>query len=345
MNNWKLKIESLVCLAGLACACCVAQDSEKPEDPDYPHFQEVLRLIRANLPDVAEADLNEAMVDGLIARFQPRVDLIASSTPAPALRDWVTRTTVYEETVGYLRVEGVGPGLPEELTEDWDALRATNRLNALILDLRFSQGQDYAAAAKAADLFVRGDKPLLAWDDTVIRSTGRTGDFMPVAVLVNGETEGAAEAMAAALRESGPALVLGSRTPGQAYMHREFALNGRTLRIAAAPVQTGKGQSLKDGVRPDIEARVPIAQERTMYSDPYALVSGSAGERSTRPRLTEADLVRRRRGEPESPLFADSEVEAPSGAAASPQLRDPVLLQALDVLKGIAIVGPSTSAR
>jgi hypothetical protein len=344
MNNWKLRIGCLICVAVLAETAGLAQETGKSEEQDYPHFQEVLRLIRANLPDVAESELNAAMVEGLISQFRPRVELMTSSTPIAEIRQWITRAAVYEETVGYLQLNGVGPGLPEELSTAWAALQSTNRLDALIVDLRFAQGQDYSAAAKAADLFVRGDKPLLAWDDTIIRSTGRTGDFLPVAVLVNGETKGAAEAMAAALRESGSGLVLGSRTPGQAYMYREFGLNGRVLRIAAAPVETGKGQSLKDGIRPDIEARVPIAQERTLHADPYALLPGNGSERSTRPRLTEAELVRRRRGESDASFFTEPEAEARAAAVEPPQLRDPVLLQALDVLKGIAIVGPSASA-
>jgi hypothetical protein len=342
MKNWMRKIGTLICLVGLAHGISLGQTAG---DPDYPHFQEVLRLIRANLPDVTESELNAAMVQGLVDRFQPRVDLVSSSPAIAEAKAWVSRTAVYEGTVGYLRVEGVGAGLAEELATQWDALRATNRLNAVVLDLRFSNGQDYVAAAHAADLFVRGEKPLLAWDDTVIRSTGKASDFLPVAVLVNGETAGAAEAMAAALRECGTALILGSQTPGQAYMYREFDMDGRKLRIAAAPVETGKGQSLKAGVKPDIEARIPITQERTLYSDPYAVVPGTAIERSNRPRLTEAELVRRRReGDSLFPFSAPEAVASPS-VAEPPELRDPVLLQALDILKGIAIVGPSAAVR
>jgi hypothetical protein len=336
----------VVCLVWLAYGIGLGLAAD---DQSLPHFQEVLQLIRTNLPDVTEVELNQALVEGLIAHFQPTAQLVprdVKTAPQPT-GPWVNMGALYEDTVGYLRVGGVGSGLPEELSDRWTQLRSTNQIDALILDLRFAAGQDYTAAAHAADLFVRGEKPLLAWDGTVIRSTGRGGAFLPLAVLVNEETRGAAEAMAAALRETGTALILGTRTVGQAYVYREFELDGGTLRIASMPVETGKGESLKGGVRPDIEARVPIDQERVFYADPFATLPGEVpGVRSVRPRLTEAELVRRQRGGGESPELelVAGEVAQPSPVPEGRELRDPALVQALDILKGIVIVGPSTAS-
>jgi hypothetical protein len=341
MNQRMRRIAAMFCLAGLALGIGPGLTAAEPE---HPQFQEVLQLIRDHLPDVTEPELNDALVEGLIARFQPRVELVSSNTAAPDAKPLITRTEVHEETIGYLRVAEVGPGLPEELAAHWNALRGTNRLDALVLDLRFAGGQDYPAAARAADLFVRGEKPLLTWADTVVRSTGKAESFLPLAVLVNGETGGAAEAMAAALRESGTALIIGSPTSGQAYVYREFPLAGRTLRVAATPVETGKGQSLKGGVKPDIETRMPIAQERVVYADPFVTLPADA-VRSSRPRMTEAELVRRRReGDISPPLTIRAPAPGQGAAAELTELRDPVLLQALDILKGITIVRPSAAA-
>jgi hypothetical protein len=335
----------MACLVWLAHGMVM---SKAADDQDWPHFQEVLRLIRTNLPEVTESELNGALVQGLVARFQPRVELIAdSAAPAPRVEGpWISMGAVYEDTVGYMRLSGVGPGLAEELSERWSQLRSTNRISALILDLRFAAGQDYPEAAHAADLFVRGERPLLAWEDTVIRSTGKGGSFLPLAVVVNGETRGAAEALAAALRETGTALLIGNQTVGQAYVYREFALDGATLRIASMPVETGKGQSLKGGVPPDIDVRLPIEQERVFYDDPYALLPGEeVAAPSNRPRLSEAELVRRRReGDVSFPFTGTSDGAAASEVAQKQKLRDPALVQALDILKGIVIVGPSLTA-
>ena len=81
---------------------------------------------------------------------------------------------------------------------------------------------------------------------------------VPVAVLVNRQTVGAAEALAAVLRETGAGLILGSNTAGQAMIAQEFPLkNGERLRIATAPIQLGDGSALSgQGLKPDIAVEV-----------------------------------------------------------------------------------------
>ena len=104
-------------------------------------------------------------------------------------------------------------------------LGATNKLKGLVLDLRYTSGKDYEAAAAVADLFVSKERPLLNWGKGIVRSSSKTDAIeVPVAVLVNGQTAGAAEALAAVLREAGSGLVLGSRTAGQAMIAEEFPL-------------------------------------------------------------------------------------------------------------------------
>src|SRR5438477_100862 len=82
--------------------------------------------------------------------------------------------------------------------------------NDLVLDLRFADGRDYKAAANAADRFLSTEQPVLDWDEGTVRSTAKADAIkVPVAVLVNQETGGAAEALAAALRETDAAVLIG----------------------------------------------------------------------------------------------------------------------------------------
>jgi C-terminal processing protease CtpA/Prc len=169
-----------------------------------------------------------------------------------------------------------------------------------------------------------------------------------VAVLVNQETVGAAEALAAALRETGAGLILGSRTAGQAMVVQEFPLkNGERLRIATAPVQLGDGSALSaQGLKPDIAVDVSTEDERAYYTDAYKaaektnLLASAANSPSgtnrvaRRPRFNEAELVRERReGVSEADLTALRGREPEK-----PMLQDPVLARALDLLRGLALV-------
>ena len=87
---------------------------------------------------------------------------------------------------------------------------------------------------------------------------------MPVVVLVNKYTAGAAEALAAVVRAVGAGLVLGSETAGQATIAKKFPLkNGDELRIATAPVTLGDGTAISlTGVKPDIDVTVNAEEER-----------------------------------------------------------------------------------
>src|SRR2546421_5990856 len=301
------------------------------ETNDLPHFQEVFRLLRANLPGVTEEDLNRAAVQGLLDQFYPRAILVTNGAPAAAGQEdaLLTRTTVYDESYGYVRVTRVATGLADQIKSAYEKLGGRNKLKGLVLDLRFAAGLDYTAAANAADRFLTKEQPLLDWDEGSIHSTGKADAInVPVAVLVNRRTTGAAEALAAALRETDAAVLIGSRTAGQARIFKEFDLsNGQRLRVATGQISVGKGKALSaTGVAPDMEVPVSGEDETAYFADAYKVFSRPAAQlrvttniaqtgstnRAARRRLNEADLVRMQR-EGLSP--DDQDVAAPARQA------------------------------
>lgn len=319
-------------------------------------FKELYELLRAQLVGADEAALNRAAVQGLLEQLKPRVQVVGqapSSTPTNARA--LTSTNLFDQAYAYVRVGQVTAGLDQQLEAAVAQLGATNRLRGLIVDLRFAGGQDYAAAAAVADRFFTADKPLLDWGQGVQRATAKTNAIPgPVAVLVNGQTSGAAEALAAVLRHHELALLIGRNTAGDAHLTREFTLStGQRLRLAVAPIKVGRGDPIPaGGLRPDIRIEVTPDQERVWFQDPYAELPGPAltaagattettlagTNRPTRRRLTEAELVRMMREgqslEPGSPPATSTQPAAPDG----PVLRDPALVRALDLLKGLSVV-------
>ncbi|HWX22008.1 MAG TPA: S41 family peptidase [Candidatus Binatia bacterium] len=319
-------------------------------------FKEVFDLIRAHLAGAKDADLDRTAVQSLVAALSPRVSLLTNNiaTPAPEEGPMVSRATVLENGIAYLRLTRIEDGLAAKIRQTCAQLAGTNQLGGVILDLRYATGNDYPAAAAAADLFLSKERPLLDWGNGVVRSKQKSDAIrMPVAVLVNHETAGGAEALAAVLRETAAGLLLGSQTAGQAMIAQEYPLkNGQRLRIATAPIQLGDGSALSSqGVKPDITVEVTPQDERVYYADAFKDISrsnlstgaglaltnqGSANSRTNRrPRLNEAELVRERRDG-----FLP-EAEVPAGRQAEldkPLIQDPVLARALDVLKGLAVV-------
>jgi C-terminal processing protease CtpA/Prc len=288
------------------------------------------------------------------------VRLVAGETTlASANAALVGKASVLDDGVGYVRVGRVADGLAKEVSAASQQLGSTNKLKGLVLDLRFADGDDYAAAAAAADLFTAKEQPLLDWGSGVVKSKAKTDALsLPLAVLVNRETGGAAEALAAVLRQTGAALLLGGATAGRAMLAQEFLLkSGQRLRIATTPVKLGDDTALSaDGVKPDIEVAVDLDEERAYFKDAYAVLSGTnllagpgllsasptnrAEPAVRQPRLNEAELVREKRegiaGSAAPALSREAEQE-------KPVIRDPALARGVDLLKGLALVRRSRS--
>ena len=312
-----------------------------------PELEQVRQLIRANLNGITDAELDRYAFDGLLHGLRGKVKLLeAQSNSAPALN--ISRHSVLDAGIGYLRVRTVALGLADEVATLCQAMDATNQLKGIVLDLRFAEGDDYLAATTVANLFVPDERDLLDWGRGMMKSTAKTNALnWPVAVLVNNETAGSPEALAALLRETGVGLLLGNATRGAAMTTKEFPLaNGQRLRIAATPVKlAGEITIPLSGVSPDIQVTVTVADERTYLNDPYTAITSAATNSTSsvtgtnrvvrRTRTNEADLVRARR---EGINLAEEPILPREPEPEPALIRDPTLARAVDLLKGLAVV-------
>lgn len=318
------------------------------------NFEQVYQLLRSNL-DVSKSQLDSNAINGLIAEFPGRVMLVKGAATNSA-GGAVVKSAIYDGSYAYIRIGNVEGTVAQQLRSAWDTMQQTNKvpLKGLILDLRFAGGSDYQAASATADCFLNSDQPLLDWGAGPSRATLKTNAITaPVAILVNSRTTGAAEALAAAMREGNAGLILGSSTAGQASLYKDFPLdNGGVLRIATAQVKLGNGAALA-AVQPDIPVSSDLADERNYLTDPYQdLHPAAAGQSATnassnlRRPTNEAELVREHRaGENaddngESDPLNDATISAPPPP---PVIKDPVLARALDLLKGVAVLQGSHS--
>lgn len=330
-----------------------------------PQFQQVYGLVRSNLAGITEADLDRAAVLGLVGQLQPRVLLVTNAAPESAGADAepppaagsIEATNVYEGKVGYLRIGRVESGLAAGFTAALEGLTNRQALDGLVIDLRFAAGNGFAEVPPIVGAFVADERPLLDWGAGMVRSSANSNAFSrPVLVLVNRQTAGAAEALAATLRATETALLIGARTAGGTSRFRDFVLaDGQRLRIAETPIVVGAGQPVAlEGAKPDIEVAVDPEQERLYLEDPYRVIARPGGRESPTGsgtnltvaatnrslRLTEADLVRMRR----EGIDAEDALRRPTEPP--PKLvNDPALARALDLLKALAVVGPGRISR
>lgn len=327
-----------------------ALDARGDKSTAAPAFTEVFDLVRNHLQGFSSEQLDRAAVEGLLAALHPRVLLITNDTVESSAAARLSQARVFEDNVAYLRLDTVGEGLAALIAQAHRELTRTGSIIGLVLDLRYSTGEHYEVVGEVAGLLVKERAPLLEVDgQIVLAQPGESPWKLPVTVLVNRQTTGAAEALAAALRFQGVALLLGRETAGAAALRREFTLaSGQTLRIASSPVKLADGSPLSPrGVQPDIAVMVAEADEALFFEDAYreaptpTEVAAGTNRVARRPRPSEADLVRARR----EGLPLDGELVPPREVEPTrPVLRDPVLARAVDLLKGLAIVRAAQSS-
>jgi hypothetical protein len=212
-----------------------------------------------------------------------QVALNADAAPTAPLT-----ASVLENDVLRLRVERLTDDFPQEFL----AAQPTNKLDGIVLDLRSADGAQNALPA-ASGLFA--------------------GEKFPLVILVNGQTRGAAAALAADLRTAGDGILIG-------------------------------GTNFTGQVRPDIAVTVPAEEEEKFLANPFFVpvspkpVSGAGTNEYLEfvDHTSEADLVHERVKDGE-----EDEAATPRPKPSQPVIRDPALARAVDLLQALAALHPA----
>ena len=173
-----------------------------------------------------------------------------------------TVTTKYEGKVAIFRISSFNQETYDQLEAAVDKARSElgGRPAGMVLDLRDNPGGLLDQSVKVASLFldngtvVSTTGRLLESRKVYSASGGRRTDGIPLAVLVNGGSASASEIVAAALQDSGRAVVIGSSSYGkgtvQTVLHLE---NDGELTVTWAKLLTPEGYILHEhGVVPTV---------------------------------------------------------------------------------------------
>ncbi len=308
-------------------------------------LQAVITLLKANFtnPDaLTDTELNRATVEGLIMRLPHGLMLLPAKENAPAEAPNVSYSEIIEGHVGYMRVGSLSTANLQALDKSLNSFAAKN-VNAVIVDLRASSATtDLPLAAEFAKRFCPKGKTLF----TLRKPTGRqdrvfSSDRDPafrglVMVLTDGDTIGAAEAIAAALRFYNKALVIGQVTAGRAAEYSDLLLpSGKILRVAVAEMVSPDGRPLfPDGIKPDLPVEMSMADKRQIFQLSAEKGMGPFVYEAGRPHMNEAALLAGTNPEVEAAEAAQQRRgRAPEKAPA----HDPVLQRALDVVTSLEV--------
>ena len=267
----------------LAGDCIIGIGTNLPERTTLPQAQAMLRT---------GAETNGTLLvqrDGVTNS----VDVAFTRRKLPAIET----AELLPNRMGYIKVNGLFTGSGPDLVSRVRAWSETEQ-HGLVLDLRGAGGDDLASVTQVASLYAQGTQALFTFKDH------RTNDVaaykaqesrtveMPLMVLIDGQTHGAAETLAAALNHvARPALLLGEPTAGDFNLREAVKLDGELVYMVTRVLNTADGWRYNGqfGVEPDI-VMGPGERSTHDYDPPENLLD----RRQKAPEEAEVEAVRRR---------------------------------------------------
>jgi carboxyl-terminal processing protease len=163
-----------------------------------------------------------------------------------------------EDGIGYIRVDALAKGKTQEITSKIKDLQKGGA-KKLILDLRNCAEGDKAEGIATANLFLNHGTITYLQGQTVPREAfnadpSKAITSLPVVVLVNKGTAGAAEVVAVALMENARGDVVGDKTFGEGSVQKVIELpGGGALILSVAKYYSPKGKAIQDNaVTPNV---------------------------------------------------------------------------------------------
>ena len=240
-----------------------------------------------------------------------------------------------EPGFGYVRLSQFQARTPEDMLRGVGALKrkAGGSLKGLVLDLRNNPGGVLNAAVAISDAFLTGG--------TIVYTEGRIKDSQlkfkaapddvlegaPIVVLVNGGSASASEIVAGALQDHKRAVIIGQQTFGKGSVQTIVPVNERTaVKLTTARYFTPNGRSIQaEGIVPDIEL-ANVRLTRREDSSTQLKESDLAGHLENRENGMEGDNGK--------------SGDKSAGGKKDPAESDYALNEALNLLKGLAILRP-----
>lgn len=174
----------------------------------------------------------------------------------------ITYKMIDETKVGYIYIEAFSKTLATQVKNALDELENAG-MESLIIDLRDDTGGYLDAATEVASLFLEKGKRIysLNYKGEITNYDDKTSDKKDyeIVILINGNTASASEILAAALKESYGASIVGEKSYGKGKVQQTLDLSGGAMvKYTSAYWLTPNGTCIdKIGIAPDY----PVSNE------------------------------------------------------------------------------------
>ena len=214
----------------------------------------------------------------LIGQASPKVSVVTSRSGKKSAYELIrskfeTKSVSHRitgESIGVIKIYEFNAKTPEQFNSALNKLRNQN-VTGLIIDLRDNGGNNYQYACEILDTLLPAGKLMSVTGKDGNSSIKYTSDTqfidLPMEVLINEGTDGAAELFAAVMMNYGSAESVGTKTAGHDTVQELFQLsNGCAVRITTGRWSDDLGEMISEGrVVPQFEVGLTTYQKTNRY--------------------------------------------------------------------------------
>lgn len=243
--------------------------------------------IRSVLAGVPGSTVNVSVVRARRAEPQ-KVVITRDVVTVPPVSD-----KVMPDQIGYIKVDALTKGKAQEIASKIKSLEKSGA-KKLLLDLRYCAAGDESEGIAVANLlmnhgtitYLQGQKvPRQAYNADPAKAI----TTLPVAVLVNRGTAGAAEIVAAAILENARGDVIGEKTFGDGSVPKTFDLpDGGALILSVAKYYSPSGKAIQDA---SVTPNVLVAGEDDAAGPDDEDSQPDSNEQEAKPKKTQDDQL------------------------------------------------------
>ncbi len=301
MRAWAISATLLCCCVPGTLGSAYGAQAAGPEPLSDADLGRILPLVLENYfgaEKLLERDLTRATLPAFLDQLGPAIQILPSSVPsAPAIIPFYSEILL--ENIGYVRL---GTLTRPNLTAMDAALNEfpSKRVQSVILDLRATPAsQDFDSAGEVIKRFTPKGKVLFSLhranpkNSRIVTSKDDPVFSGRAVVLMDGNTEGAGEVIAAVLGVQAKAMIIGEPTKGMAAEFVEVALpSGKAMQVATGEVVIAGTASIFPGtLKPDLAVPVPPASAQAAMKAGLEKGVKDLVIEVERPHMNEAALV------------------------------------------------------
>ena len=200
-----------------------------------------------------------------VKRNNEQIDLTIklSNLFVPAISTDIVKDT----TIGYMALSTFSSTVSEQVKKGLDKLEEQN-ITSLIIDLRGNTGGFLSAAEGVSNTFIEKGKVIYSLKsrdkEKVVKDTTGTYKNYKIVVLIDENTASAAEILAAALKDSYGATIVGKKSFGKGKVQQTVRLkNGSMAKYTSAKWYRPNGECIDGvGIIPDYEVDLTIEKDK-----------------------------------------------------------------------------------